>query len=396
MAKYNTICIIVAAGSGLRFGEKTPKQYLNLAGKPMLSHSVSTFSNHPDIDAVQVVYNPQDADLYNKSVKGMNVLPPVAGGKTRQESVRLGLEAIEKFSPKKVLIHDAARPLVTSDIITRVIAAIDKHKAIIPALHVEDTLKKTANGKILHTINRSDLMRAQTPQGFVYEDILESHRSVQEHEFTDDSAIEEHLGNQVTIIEGSQMNFKITTNEDLKRAEKLMEIEMPLEVRTGTGFDVHKFCQPKLESNNFIMLCGVKVPHHNSLEGHSDADVGLHSIVDALLGTICAGDIGEHFPPSDAKYKGMASCKFLEHTKTLLDEKSAKINNIDVTIICEKPKISPFKNEMRETVAKILAISPSRVSIKATTTEGLGFTGRKEGIAAQAIATITLRTAPNE
>lgn len=352
-----------------------------------MRRSITAFLNHPDIDAVRVIYNPADQALYEEAVDGIDILPPVAGGATRQESVRLGLESLAEFAPEKVLIHDAARPFVSANIITRVVAAITKGKSVIPALAVEDTLKKCSDDKVLHTVNRGDLMRAQTPQGFVYDEILDSHGKVKNESFTDDAAIYEHLGSEVTIVAGSQINFKITTKEDLERAQRM--ISNNYETRVGTGFDVHKFCEPKSKPNS-IMLCGVAIPHDKSLEGHSDSDVGIHAIVDALLGAISAGDIGEHFPPSDDKYKGMASSVFLEHAAKLVRDKGGEICNIDVTLICEKPKLTDYKKQMCEQLAKILQISPDRVSVKATTTEGLGFTGRKEGIAAQAAASVRM------
>jgi 2-C-methyl-D-erythritol 4-phosphate cytidylyltransferase/2-C-methyl-D-erythritol 2,4-cyclodiphosphate synthase len=389
---YNTIALIVAAGSGQRVGGAIPKQYLDLGGIAILRRSVLAFLEHPKIDAVRVAYNPADDDLYQKAVAGLDILPPIAGGVTRQDSVRLGLESLLEFSPQKVLIHDAARPFVSDDIISQVL----KHNAAIPAIAVEDTLKKTDGGKIVATVGRESLMRAQTPQGFLYRDILAAHKKVAGQSFTDDAAIYEHLGLEVAIVPGSQENFKITTEEDFIRAERMMTdntnstrgVEL-VETRTGTGFDVHKFCAAK-SPNNKIIICGVEVPHDMSLEGHSDADVGIHSVVDAILGAIAQGDIGDHFPPSDPKWKGADSKMFLEHARDLVHKKNGKIVNVDVTIICEKPKLMAYKKVMAAKLAEILGIENSRVSVKATTTEGLGFTGRGEGIAAQAIASVTV------
>jgi 2-C-methyl-D-erythritol 4-phosphate cytidylyltransferase/2-C-methyl-D-erythritol 2,4-cyclodiphosphate synthase len=387
MNNYKTICLIAAAGSGARVGGELPKQYIQLGGKPMLRHTVLAFLNHPQVDAVRVIYNPADKDLYELAVGDLDLLPPVAGGVLRQDSVRGGLESLAEFAPEKVLIHDAARPFVTGEIISDVINAISDSTGALPALHVEDTLKKCADGKIIKTIDRENLMRAQTPQGFVYNEILDAHQRVVGNSFTDDAAIFEHLGLTVKVVSGSQNNFKVTTTEDFHRAEAIMNANY--EIRVGTGFDVHKFCRPK-SSDNSIMLCGVKVPHDMSLEGHSDADVGIHAVVDAILGAIAEGDIGEHFPPSDSKFKGMDSKIFLEHARDLVMKKNGRIVNIDVTIICEKPKLVDYKKAMAARLAEILNIEAERVSVKATTTEGLGFTGRGEGIAAQAVANIKI------
>lgn len=387
MRDYKTIALIVAAGSGTRVGGALPKQYRTLNGMPMLRHSVLAFLNHPEIDMVRVVYNENHQHLYYEAVRDLDLLPPIIGGKIRQESVLLGLEAIEEFSPKRVLIHDAARPLVSQKVISRVLNAIEKHKAVIPALHVEDTIKKCSGGKIEYTVNRTDLMRAQTPQGFFYRELLTAHNKVRDQEFSDDASINEHLNIPVHVVPGSQLNFKITTDDDLKRAERLI---MRKETRVGIGYDVHSFIEPKKSKDNSIMLCGVEVKHNKSLNGHSDSDVGIHAIVDAILGAISKGDIGEHFPPSDAKYKNMSSSVFLEHARKLVGDADGRILNIDVTLICEEPKISPHKGMMIAELASILKIDVSRVSVKATTTEKLGFTGRKEGIAAQAIANIEL------
>jgi len=388
MSNYRTIALIVAAGSGSRAEGDIPKQYRDIGGIPILRKTALAFLNHDKIDAVQIVYNPADNDLYQKTTTGLDLLPVAKGGKTRQESVRLGLESIKKYNPRKVLIHDAARPFVGKNIINRVIDSITENKAVIPTIAVEDTLKKCENGKIIHTVNRHDLMRAQTPQGFIYNDVLNMHKNAKNHEFTDDAAIYEHEGNEVIMVEGSQLNFKITTNEDFVRAQKLAGEYM--QTRIGTGFDVHKFCEPK-NDNNHIMLCAIAVPFEKSLEGHSDADVGIHALVDSLLGAAALGDIGEHFPPSDKKFKDANSSIFLEHTKSLLDRNNIKINNIDLTIICEKPKISVYKQDMVAKIAQILQIAPSCVSVKATTTEGLGFTGRGEGIAAQAVSAVRIQ-----
>jgi 2-C-methyl-D-erythritol 4-phosphate cytidylyltransferase/2-C-methyl-D-erythritol 2,4-cyclodiphosphate synthase len=385
MKSYKTICLIAAAGSGKRAGGKLPKQYMHIGGVPMLRRTALAFLNHPQIDGVRIIYNESDKDLYDTGVGDLDLLPPVAGGILRQDSVRIGLASLKEFSPHKVLIHDAARPFVSANIISGIINALDKHKAAIPAVAVEDTLKKCADGKILQTVSRENLMQAQTPQGFLYEEILGAHNEVVGESFTDDAAIYEHLGRSVFIIEGEKANFKVTTNEDFQRANNIMS-----ETRIGTGFDVHKFCAPKSD-NNTIMLCGIAIPFEKSLEGHSDADVGIHAIVDAILGAIGEGDIGVHFPPSETKWKGADSRIFLEHARDLVANKGATIINIDTTIICERPKLQDYKQQMAENIANILRIDASRVSVKATTTEGLGFTGRGEGIAAQAVCSVRVQ-----
>lgn len=389
MQKLKTICIIVAAGKGERAESITPKQYVNLNGLPILRHTVNAFLLHPHIDDVVIVYNPLHRDLYELSVGDLELAPPIVGGATRQESVRLGLEGIKNLKPHKVLIHDAARPLVSQEIISKVIDAIKTNISVIPAIPVADTLKKCIDGKVIKTVERKDLVHTQTPQGFIYDEILAAHKQVIETEFTDDAAIQEYFGNEVVTVAGSQINFKITTGEDFQRAEKIMHSDKKRITKIGQGFDAHKFCNPKSE-NNKIMLCGVEVPYEQSLEGHSDADVGLHAIVDAILGAISEGDIGEHFPPSDNKYKGMASHFFLEHAVALLEKKNGVINNIDVTIICERPKISEYKKDMEKRIAQIAGIDYTNVNVKATTTEKMGFTGRGEGIAAMAVVCVEI------
>ncbi|PIR39258.1 MAG: bifunctional 2-C-methyl-D-erythritol 4-phosphate cytidylyltransferase/2-C-methyl-D-erythritol 2,4-cyclodiphosphate synthase [Alphaproteobacteria bacterium CG11_big_fil_rev_8_21_14_0_20_39_49] len=387
MNKLKTYCLIVAAGHGTRTGSTTPKQYMNLHGMPMLRHTVLVFLNNPNIDGVLVVYNPNHKDLYDFAVGDLEVLAPASGGITRQESVRHGLEALKEYKPHKVLIHDAARPLVSDRIINAVIDAVSENIAVIPAVAVEDTLKKCENGKVTGTIDRTQIIRTQTPQGFIYKEILNCHNEAKGRNFTDDAAIKEYLGENVITVDGSQLNFKITTKEDFERAERIMS--MKHKTKVGLGFDVHRFCEPKSEADK-IMLCGVAVEHDKSLEGHSDADVGIHAVVDAILGAISEGDIGEHFPPSDDKYKGVSSDMFLEHACSLVAKKHGVINNIDITIICESPKISKYKKDMEKRIAQIAGIDYTNVNVKATTTEKLGFTGRGEGIAAQAVVSVDM------
>ena len=389
--KSKNIALILAAGSGQRVGHDKPKQYVHLASEPILKHTINAFINHPDIDYIQIVYNPKDIKLYNKSVEGLNILPPVAGGMTRQESVRLGLEALKDIAPNKVLIHDGARPFVSSRIISQVIERISKNNSVLPVVMVADTLKEISNNKVNKTISRNNIVRAQTPQGFLYEEILEDHQSLKSQNFTDDVAIFEYLGKEISFIEGEQANFKITTREDLERARcqiKFKQEKKMRRIKTGIGYDVHRFCKDSSE-DNYVTLCAEKIPYNKKLEGHSDADVAIHAIVDAILGALGEGDIGEHFPPSDNKYKNIPSSIFLEYCLELLNKNNATISNIDLTIICEEPNLKNYKSKMRYNISEILKIDLEDVNIKATTTEKLGFEGRGEGIAAQAIATIS-------
>jgi len=376
--------LIVAAGRGTRFGGALPKQYLPLGGKSVLRHAVAAFAMHPRIAGVQVVIREEDRSIFAEAVSGLVVLPPVPGGAERQDSVRLGLEALVPHDPARVLIHDAARPFPDPALIDRVLDELDRAPAAIPALPIGDTLKRVADGVIRETIDRAQLWRAQTPQGFHFRAILAAHRAVAGQVLTDDAAVAEAAGMAPLVVLGSDDNLKVTTPQDLAAAERLIAARTG-DVRVGQGFDVHAF-----GPGDHIMVCGIAIPHEASLVGHSDADVGLHALTDALLGAIGAGDIGMHFPPSDPRWRGAASDRFLAHAAALVHEKGGEIAAVDVTIICERPKIAPHRARMIEHVAAILEISPARVSVKATTTERLGFTGRGEGIAAQAVATVRL------
>jgi 2-C-methyl-D-erythritol 4-phosphate cytidylyltransferase / 2-C-methyl-D-erythritol 2,4-cyclodiphosphate synthase len=378
------IALVVAAGRGTRFGGARPKQYMSLLGQPLLRHSVATFAAHPRIDQVRVVFYPGDRDLYDAAVAGLDLLPPVAGGAARQDSVRLGLESLEALNPARVLIHDAARPFIDAETISRVIAALDTTPGAIPALPVSDTVKRGADGKITATVDRSNLYRAQTPQGFHYRAILAAHRAVIGEELSDDAAVAERAGLAVQLVVGSEDNLKVTRTEDFTHAERLMTAGTG-DYRTGQGFDVHAF-----GPGDHIWLCGLKVPHDHGLIGHSDADVGLHALTDAILGALGAGDIGMHFPPSDAKWRGAPSHLFLRHAAELVQKAQGTIVHVDVTIIGESPRVGPHRAAMIARVAEILGLAPTRVSVKATTTEKLGFTGRGEGMAAQAVATLRL------
>jgi len=392
------VALITACGRGNRFnrGEGIPKQYLPLAGVPLLRHAILAFLNHPQISDVICVINPDDVVLYEETVAGLDLLNPIFGGETRQASIRMGLEALREYNPSKVLIHDGVRPFVSKRVISGILEKLETHPAVIPAIAVEDTLKKYGDGKIEWTLERENLWRAQTPQGFIFEDILNSHIAFKDLHFTDDASLNEYAGIPVAIVPGSQNNFKITTEEDYERAKRIVSIliqHVREETRCGCGFDVHAFRERQEDENNFIRICGIDIEFDKKIEAHSDGDVGIHAAIDALLGAIGSGDIGEHFPPSEAKWKNADSREMLKTINHLLKKKGASIVNLDITIICEKPKISKYKNQMKEELAKILNISATRVNVKATTTEKLGFLGREEGIAAQAVASVLLSVA---
>ena len=332
---------------------------------------------------MRAVIHPDDCALYADAAAGLDLLEPALGGAARQDSVRLGLESLSASPPDLVLIHDGVRPLVEPPVIDRVIAGLADHAAVLPALPVTDTLKRVEAGLVQGTVERAGLYRAQTPQGFVYELILAAHRAAAGAELTDDTAVAEAAGIVVAIVEGAESNLKITDAADLARAERL--IGAGLRPRAGLGFDVHR-----LAPGDGLMLMGVRLPGPLRLIGHSDADVGLHAVTDALLGTLGAGDIGSHFPPTDPRWAGADSALFLRRARELVVEAGGRIEHVDATLICEQPKISPHRAAMVARLAELLALTPGQVSIKATTTEGLGFTGRGEGIAAQAVATVAL------
>lgn len=377
--------LIVAAGKGERAGLGLPKQYELLAGHPMLRRAVQAFADQKC--HVQVVIGQGQQALAQAALQGLELPEPVTGGATRQESVRLGLAALAKDAPDFVLIHDAARPLISAKVIGEVIRALENGAdGALPMVAASDTLRRRGDDGRWTLVPREDLYRAQTPQGFVYAKIAAAHRAHADNEVTDDVALAELAGMKVEMVEGEEKNIKVTRKEDFALAEKLIANDQTNgDVRTATGYDVHKF-----SDGDHIWLCGVKLAHSHGLEGHSDADVGLHAITDALLGCIGEGDIGQHFPPTDERWRGVASWKFLDHAASLVREKGGVISHVDVTLICERPKVGPYRGAMREKIAEILRIELSRVSVKATTTEGLGFTGRREGIAAQAIATVKL------
>ncbi len=387
------VALIVAAGSGERFGGEVPKQYLLLDGRPLLRHAIEAFLHHPSVSGVQVVYQPAHRDLYDAATEGLGLPEPVPGGATRQDSGRLGLERLTQAPqgpPDTVLIHDAARPLVDAGTISRVLAALERVPAAIAAVQVIDTLKRGEDGLAVGTVDRTGLWRAQTPQGFQFPSILEAHRRLAGAGLTDDAAVAERAGLPVALVPGSPDNIKVTTPDDLERAHRLIgragnAAATLTDVRVGMGFDVHRFAE-----GQGVVLCGVPIPHSHRLEGHSDADVALHALTDAILGAIGAGDIGSHFPPSDPQWRGVDSAVFLTHAVALVAARGGAINHVDVTVICERPKVGPHRVAMVARLAALLGVSSDRVSVKATTTEKLGFTGREEGIAAQAVATVRL------
>lgn len=383
MPSTNIAALIVAAGRGSRVGSDVPKQYLTVNNVPILRKTAALFLDHPAINDVLVVIHEDDASLYGQAIDGLELLPSVTGGASRQESVRRGLEALVPRKPDYVLIHDGARPFVTAETITNVIHKLAEFDGAIAAIPVSDTLKRTDGKKITGTVSRDQLWRAQTPQGFRFDAILGAHRRAMGAALTDDAAVAEADGLSVAIVEASEANFKVTTVHDLERANILSAT--PSQIRIGNGFDVHKF-----GPGDHVMLCGIRIPHTSGLVGHSDADVAIHALVDALLGSVGLGDIGEHFPPSESKWAGADSALFLKHAKTLVRNKAGQISNVDLTIICERPKLGPFKTSMRNNIAALLSVDPGQVNVKATTTEKLGFTGRQEGIAVQAVASVIL------
>jgi 2-C-methyl-D-erythritol 4-phosphate cytidylyltransferase/2-C-methyl-D-erythritol 2,4-cyclodiphosphate synthase len=377
------VALVVAAGRGHRFGGDVPKQYRALAGRPVVRHALAALTAHPQIDAVRPVYHPDDAALFAAAADGLTVMDPVNGGATRQESVLFGLESLDGAAPEMVLIHDAARPFVDAAMVSRTLTALEGAPGAVPAMPVRDTLKRAEAGHVVETVDRQGLWRAQTPQGFRFAEILAAHRRLAGEQLTDDAAVAERAGLAVAVVDGSEDNLKITTEDDLKRAERM--IGGGGTVRTGFGFDVHRF-----GPGDGVRLCGVTVPFDQALAGHSDADVALHALTDALLGAIGAGDIGDHFPPTDDRWRGAASDIFLRHAAALVAAAGGVINNVDLTIVCERPRIGPHRTAMVDSLADILRLSADRIGVKATTTEGLGFTGRQEGIAAQAVATVHL------
>jgi 2-C-methyl-D-erythritol 4-phosphate cytidylyltransferase / 2-C-methyl-D-erythritol 2,4-cyclodiphosphate synthase len=380
--------VVVAGGRGLRAGGNRPKQYRELGGVPVIRPSLAVLASHPEIALVQPVIHPEDAPLYEAASVGLDLQPPVFGGATRQASVRAGLEALDPHRPEIVLVHDAARPFASPALVERAIAAARKSGAAIPAIPVADTVKTVdTTGTVTGTLARDQLRIVQTPQAFRYDVLIDAHRRAQtagRDDFTDDAALAEWAGLTVVTFEGEVGNVKLTTAEDFKRAEAAHLAELG-DVRTGFGFDVHQFA-----AGDHVMLGGVRIPHEQSVTGHSDADVVLHALVDAILGALADGDIGVHFPPSDPQWRGASSDRFLAFAVERVKAHGGRIAHLDVTVVCEAPRIGPHRDAMRTRIADITGIAASRIAVKATTSEQMGFTGRREGIVAFANATVRL------
>lgn len=368
--------IIVAAGRGTRAGGEVPKQWRRLHGRRVADWTVAAFQQHPRVGRVVLVLHPDDLG----QAEGFSDVIVATGGASRDASVEAGLEALAGDPPGAVLIHDVARPLVSAAVIDRVLDALEVSAGAAPGLAVTDALWRGDAGLVAGTRDRTGLYRAQTPQGFRYGAILAAHRA-HPGGAADDVEVARHAGLDVAIVEGDDNNMKITGPDDFARAEQLMGEQM--DIRVGQGYDVHAF-----EPGGACILCGVSVPHDKTLKGHSDADVGMHALTDAIYGALAEGDIGQHFPPSEPKWKGAASDIFLAHAIELARSKGYELANCDVTLICERPKIGPHAGAMRAALARILAVEAGRVSVKATTSERLGFTGREEGIASLAVATL--------
>ena len=381
--------ILVAAGSGSRFGSDTPKQFLLLAGKPVIRHAAEALAPH-----VALIQPVGDRTTIGAALQGIDHLPIVPGGATRQESVRAGLEALAAIDPQSVpdivLVHDAARPCIPTRTVPDLLAALQTAPGAIPAVPVADTLKRAQpepaqeHGQrraIAATVPRDGLYRAQTPQGFHFATLLALHRAGSHQGVTDDASLLEAAGETVLLVDGAEANIKLTYPEDAVRLEQALMAR--LYPRVGTGFDVHV-----LTEDRKLILCGVEVPHEKGLAGHSDADVGIHALCDAIYGALAEGDIGRHFPPSEANWKDADSARFLTHAAERIAARGGVLANVDVTLICERPKIAPHAAAMMARLAELLGVGIGRISVKATTTEKLGFTGRGEGIAAQAVATV--------
>jgi 2-C-methyl-D-erythritol 4-phosphate cytidylyltransferase / 2-C-methyl-D-erythritol 2,4-cyclodiphosphate synthase len=385
--------VIVAGGRGERAGGGVPKQYRAIGGEPMIRPALRAFLDHAAIDLVQPVIGAADEDAFRAATGDLGKLsPPVRGGATRQGSVRAGLEALASRSPAFVLIHDAARPFLTPALIDRAVTAARATGAAVPGIAVADTVKQIdAASAVTETLDRNRLRIIQTPQAFAFDAILQAHRRAAAaglENFTDDAALAEWAGQRVSVFEGESGNVKVTTNEDFARAE-LAQLAALADIRIGSGFDVHAFAD-----GDHVMLGGVRIPHARGVTGHSDADVALHALVDAILGALADGDIGSHFPPSDPQWKGASSDRFLAFACERVRARKGVIANLDITVVCETPRVSPHRDAMRMRIAEITQISPDRVAVKATTSEKMGFTGRGEGIVAMATATVRLPWSP--
>ena len=380
--------VVVAAGQGLRAGGDLPKQFRRIAGQTLLEHALSAFVGTPRVAFVQPVIRPDDLSLVGTLISGIDVLMPVSGGATRQASVRAGLEALEPRSPDIVVVHDAARPFASTSLIARAIETAERTGAAIPALPVTDTVKRIdATGFIEATLDRNSIRLVQTPQAFAFPALLEAHRRAAlqgRNDFTDDAALAEWAGMKVAVFEGEPGNVKLTTPEDFMRAEA-QQFSALGDVRTGSGLDVHAF-----GPGDHVTLGGIRIPNDKALTGHSDADVALHALTDAVLGALAEGDIGAHFPPTDPQWRGASSDRFLAFAVERVRARGGRIAHLDLTVVCETPRIAAHRDLMRANIARLARIDVERVAVKATTSEKLGFTGRGEGIVAYATATVRL------
>jgi 2-C-methyl-D-erythritol 4-phosphate cytidylyltransferase/2-C-methyl-D-erythritol 2,4-cyclodiphosphate synthase len=395
-ASARTVILVVAAGRGVRAGGGLPKQYRLLGGEPILRQTLRTALVVPDVDAVGVIIHPDDGLFFAQATDGLagaaRLLPPILGGDTRQASVRAGLEMIASLAPEYVLIHDAVRPFAPQRLFAETRAALASAEGAIAALAVTDTLKRTEAGRIVATIPRDAVYAAQTPQAFRFSALRAAHAraaATPEQAFTDDASLIEWVGGRVVVVPGDAANMKLTSAEDFARAEAGRHQAPLREIRTGIGYDVHQFT-----TGDHVMLAGVRIPHTHGVLAHSDGDVALHALTDALLGALGDGDIGVHFPPTDPRWRGASSLHFLADAALRVRDRGAEIVNVDVTVLAEAPRVGPYRMAMQTALAGALNIAPGRVSVKATTTEKMGFVGRREGLAAMAITTLSLPFRP--
>ena len=383
--------VIVAGGAGFRAGGELPKQYQLIGGRPVIWWTLKAFVDHPGVSHVQTVIGAGHGSLFAEAIAGLKVAPPVVGGDTRQDSCRIGIATCTGAGLQKVLIHDAARPFVSADLISHVIAELDRSEGVVPGLPVADTMKFAPGGLVERTVDRQGLWGVQTPQGFDLKAILVAHEKAYDQDLgglTDDAAVAEKFGIKVRVIAGHIENRKLTTAEDIREADQFLMTKANserLDVRVGQGIDFHEF-----EVGDGVVLCGVKIPHDKKLKGHSDADAAIHALTDAILGALGEGDIGTFFPPSDAKWKGVPSSLFLQKAVELMVARNGIIANVDITILAEAPRVGPHIAAMKALLSPLLHVSPDRIAIKATTTEKLGAIGRREGLAAFATATVRL------
>ena len=377
--------ILVAAGTGSRYGTQTPKQFTHLAGRPVLRWAADALAPH-----VHLLQPVGDAAAIAAALNGLDHLPPVPGGATRQDSVRAGLEALEPHAPDVVLVHDGARPLIPAGTVPALLTALETHRGAIPAVAVADTLKRAAAGVITETVPRDGLWRAQTPQAFHFATLLAAHQAPAHPAATDDALLLEQAGHSVAIVPGHEENVKLTIAEDAARLERSLAPRPAPQMipRMGTGFDVHV-----TKPGRPMILCGVTLPCEFGLDGHSDADVGIHALCDAIFGALAEGDIGRHFPPTEGAWKDADSARFLRHAAGRIAARGGRLANADVTLICERPKITPHAPAMRARLAELLGVGVDAISVKATTSERLGFTGRGEGVAAQAAVCVLVPAA---